>query len=167
MQCPEMSFRPFRNAQFTRARYPHTLRHAALPPRPLKNPNPSSRFPFHASRLTMEQEIVSLATQCHLLTPVGGKGAAKEAGSSVDKENQTHQQGGQAAGKQRRADHPTIPYQALPVTQDTIITHNITPALPVIEHQELSKEVRAAGPLAAWSATGLLGPVPALTACST
>lgn len=33
-------------------------------------------------------------------------------------------------------------YQALPVTKDSIITHNITPALPVLDADELDKEVR-------------------------
>lgn len=33
-------------------------------------------------------------------------------------------------------------YQALPVTGDSLITHNYTPALPVLDADELGKEVR-------------------------
>jgi hypothetical protein len=36
-------------------------------------------------------------------------------------------------------------YQALPVSQSTIITHNITPALPVLEPDQLDKEVSGDG----------------------
>lgn len=47
---------------------------------------------------------------------------------------------------QPRDEQPTSPrlaaYQALPVSQSTIITHNITPALPVLEPDQLDKEVR-------------------------
>ena len=42
----------------------------------------------------------------------------------------------------------TAPYQALPVTGSTIISHNFTPALPVLDADELDKEVRAAAALA-------------------
>lgn len=37
-------------------------------------------------------------------------------------------------------------YQALPVTTQTLITHNITPALPVLDVDELGKEVRRPAP---------------------
>jgi hypothetical protein len=36
---------------------------------------------------------------------------------------------------------PVAPYQAVPVTPSTIITHNLTPAQPVLEAGELDKEV--------------------------
>lgn len=40
-------------------------------------------------------------------------------------------------------------YQALPVTASSLITHNITPALPVLDADELDKEVRLPACLAA------------------
>lgn len=97
----------------------------------------------------MEQQIVSLATQCHMPVPVErqGKGAPRE--NSTDKENLLESQSSQQqAPKQKRAE-PIAPYQALPVTADSVITHNITPALPVIEEHELSPEVRG-GDRSSW-----------------
>jgi hypothetical protein len=86
----------------------------------------------------MEQEILQLATQCPLPMPVErqAKGAARD--DSTDKENFTAQQ----APKPKRAEAPIAPYQALPVTLETVITHNFTPARPVIEQNELTSEVR-------------------------
>lgn len=88
----------------------------------------------------MEQQIVSLATQCQMPVPVErqGKEVLKD---SLNKENCVNAQTLVKQPKKKR-EEPTVPYQALPVTADTVITHNITPALPVIEDIELSTEVR-------------------------
>ncbi|GAB4821741.1 hypothetical protein N2152v2_008787 [Parachlorella kessleri] len=86
----------------------------------------------------MEQEILQLATQ-PLPVPVerqeSGKGVAKD--DSVDKENASQ---GQQQHKARRAEAPIVPYQAVPVTGETLITHNYTPALAVVEHEDMTSE---------------------------
>ena len=43
-------------------------------------------------------------------------------------------------------DEVTAPYQALPVTPATLITHNYTAALPVLDVEELGKEVGVSPP---------------------
>ncbi len=89
--------------------------------------------------VNMEQEILQLATQ-PLPVPVerqeSGKGVAKD--DSVDKENASQ---GQQQHKARRAEAPIVPYQAVPVTGETLITHNYTPALAVVEHEDMTSEV--------------------------
>lgn len=62
------------------------------------------------------------------------------------------------------------PYQARPVTGSTIISHNYTPALPVLDADKLDQEVRACTPaplplLAMWEASAtrcLQVPIPPL-----
>ena len=87
----------------------------------------------------MEQEILQLATQ-PLPVPVerqqSGKGVAKD--DSVDKENASQ---GQQQHKAKRVEAPIAPYQAVPVTGETLITHNYPPALAVVEHEDMTPEV--------------------------
>jgi hypothetical protein len=49
---------------------------------------------------------------------------------------------GDTASDEQPASPTTAPYQARPVTGSTLISHNFTPALPVLDPDELSKEVR-------------------------
>lgn len=82
-------------------------------------------------------QILPLSTYQHPPVPVERQGKAAQAPS--------RQQGQSArspepAGQHEEREEPIAPYQALPVS-GTTITHNITPALPVIEESELSQEV--------------------------
>lgn len=88
----------------------------------------------------MQEEIVSLALHEALPVPIerqSGKGAAGRE-DSQEKENCGSRQ--QQQQPKRKAEAPVAPYQALPVTG--AITHNFTPALPVLDQEDIGAEVR-------------------------
>lgn len=92
----------------------------------------------------MQQEIFALASQPLPVPVVSNDGKAAD-DILLDKEN-TGIQGqsprswnGSIAGSSPRKD-PVAPYQALPVTPQTITEH-LTPALPVIDRGSMSQEV--------------------------
>ena len=79
------------------------------------------------------EDILPLVRTAKLPSPVLKPAVPREDSASAES---VVQQQDAAPGSPRLA-----PYQALPVTKSTIITHNITPALPVLEPGELDKEV--------------------------
>ncbi|EFN53269.1 hypothetical protein CHLNCDRAFT_53969 [Chlorella variabilis] len=78
------------------------------------------------------EDILPLVRTAKLPSPVLKPAVPREDSASAES---VVQQQDAAPGSPRLA-----PYQALPVTKSTIITHNITPALPVLEPGELDKE---------------------------
>lgn len=79
--------------------------------------------------------ILPLAAASKLPTPVAKPSVAHEDSASEEHAVQQEEEAGPPSPR-------LAAYQALPVTQTTLITHNITPALPVPEDGELDKEVR-------------------------
>lgn len=81
-------------------------------------------------------QILPLSLSSRMIQPVG-----KEADPRCHEESTA----APAARTAACSSEPVAPYQALPVSGD-LITHNITPALPVIEGNELSQEVGGGWP---------------------
>ena len=75
------------------------------------------------------ESILPLSTQARLLIPAAKPLIAHRGDSAVD---------------EQPSSPTTAPYQARPVTGSTIISHNYTPALAVLNPDEMEKEVRVA-----------------------
>lgn len=109
-------------------RNPHVLirfrRHSEAP-----DPQPNLCPPNLLTTLSMEA-ILPLSTAARLPVP-----ADKPFIPSVPRSD--------TAEQEEPSSPPLAPYQARPVTGSTIISHNYTPALPVLDADKLDQEVRA------------------------
>lgn len=81
----------------------------------------------------MESEIIALSTSGALPIPVHGPRGESPPSTPL--------LGGSPSGLSPRVSG-IAPYQALPVTAQAITEH-LTAALPIIEHQNLSQEVKS------------------------
>ncbi|KAK2076654.1 hypothetical protein QBZ16_005414 [Prototheca wickerhamii] len=82
---------------------------------------------------SLAPDVVALSNTGTLPTPVGQPAGTDRSPKKLLR-----------VSKNVEDEEPSVPYQALPVTGGAVITHNLTPALPVMELGELSqKELEA------------------------
>ena len=89
---------------------------------------------------SLAPDVVALSNTGTLPTPVGQPAGTDRSPKKLLR-----------VSKNVEEEEPSVPYQALPVTGGAVITHNLTPALPVMELGELSQKV--GGCLGLWVAT--------------
>lgn len=90
----------------------------------------------------MDAKILALSIAEPLPIPVGSERKVNGVEDGEDRESDLLGQSPRLLGSSPSKE-PIAPYQALPVCAQTITEH-ITPALPVVDHSKLSKEVRCA-----------------------
>lgn len=81
---------------------------------------------------SLGQTVVALSSAGSLPTPVG------QPAPSLRSPSKAH--ASTAQNSLREPDEPSVPYQARPVTS-AVITHNLTPPLPVMEPGEMTQQV--------------------------